>query len=62
MTLGLVLAQGVITRDQPALVSVIGQLSVHETLVLYPDLNGQPDLANPLGPNAVLDFGDVQLV
>ncbi len=61
MTLGLVLAQGVITRDQPALVSVIGQLSVHETLVLYPDLNGQPDLANPLGPNAVLDFGDVQL-
>ena len=61
LAIGIVVAQSVITRDQPALVSVIGQLSIHETLVLYPDLNGQPDLANPLGPNAVLDFGDVEL-
>ena len=61
LTVGIILAQGVITRDQPALVSVIGQLSVHETLVLYPDLNGQPDLANPLGPNDALNFGDVEL-
>ena len=61
LTLGIVLAQGVITRDQPAQVSVIGQLSIHETLVLYPDLNGQPDLGNPIGPNDLLDFGDVEL-
>ena len=61
LTIGIALAQGVITRDQPALVTVIGQLSVHETLVLYPDLNGQPDLANPLGPNEALNFGDVEL-
>ena len=61
LSVGIALGQSVITRDQPALVSVIGQLSIHETLVLYPDLNGQPDLANPLGPNAVLDFGDVEL-
>ena len=41
--------------------SVIGQLSIHETLVLYPDLNGQPDLGNPIGLNDLLDFGDVEL-
>ena len=61
LTIGIALAQGVITRNQPALVTVIGQLNVHETLVLYPDLNGQPDLASPLGPNVSLDFGDVEL-
>jgi len=61
LSIGIALAQGVITRNQPALVSVIGQLSVHETLVLYPDLNGQPDLLNPLGPNHALNFGNVEL-
>ena len=61
LTIGIALAQGVITRDQPALVTVTGQLNVHETLVLYPDLNGQPDLANPVGPADLLDFGDVEL-
>jgi len=61
LTIGIALAQGVITRDQPALVTVIGQLSIHETLVLYPDLNGQPDLVNPLGPNDALNVGNVEL-
>ncbi len=61
LTMGLVLAGTMITRDQPALVKVIGQLSVDETLVLCPDVNGKPDCANPITGDKVLNFGQVNL-
>ena len=36
-------------------------MSIHETLILYPDLNGLPDFANPVGPNEAINFGNVEL-
>ena len=61
MVVGLALAQNIITRDQPAALTVSGQLSVDETLVLYLDTGGKPDLDSPMGSGDILSFGNVSL-
>ena len=56
MVVGLALAQNIITRDQPAALTVSGQLSVDETLMLYLDTGGKPDLDRPNGVGGHLEL------
>ena len=56
MVVGLAMAQNIITRDQTAALTVTGQLSVDETLVLHTG-----DENSPMGSGDVLSFGNVSL-